>query len=557
MNTYLYIILKVLTIALIFVTHSLCGQIIYVDSSATGLNNGNSWGNAYTLLQSALNSSLEGDTIWVAEGTYYPTQTTGGTGDTFKTFNITNEIKLFGGFDGSETTISQRDWETNMTILSGDLGVKGDSTDNAFHVLFVQFLDGATEIDGFTVTQGNADYISGNPFDRGGGIFINSSDLSISNCHFTSNSALWQGGAIYSGYSANIIITNCKFSSNVAVRDGGAIANHSAVTAYISNCVFDSNYAHINGGAIKNSNNFSGQIINSTFTANTANNDGGAIYNYSECSPDIFNCIFLNNRANDDAGAVANLWTSNPRFYNCIFYSNSCGTSGGAIYNYITSSPDIINCLILDNAAEINGGGIYEYFNSSPHVTNTIIWGNSETGDSNTTSASIYNLNGCNPPLTNSLVANCGGSGSWNNPIGIDAGNNLDENPLFINSPTDLHLRYGSPCRNGGINDSLELSDTLDLDGNMRIINSTVDIGPYEFRYNFPCGQYDTLVIDDTPIYKGLYRAMNAVVASGLVNISSGGPVTFESTINIILGPGFESQLGAVFEAKTVNPCVD
>ena len=45
---------------------------VFVDQSATsGLNNGTSWTNAYTNLQSAL-PGTSGDLVFVAEGTYLP-----------------------------------------------------------------------------------------------------------------------------------------------------------------------------------------------------------------------------------------------------------------------------------------------------------------------------------------------------------------------------------------------------------------------------------------------------------------------------------------------------
>ena len=47
---------------------------IYVKHDAGGTNNGNSWTDAYTSLQSALDNGTKGDSIWVAAGTYIPSK---------------------------------------------------------------------------------------------------------------------------------------------------------------------------------------------------------------------------------------------------------------------------------------------------------------------------------------------------------------------------------------------------------------------------------------------------------------------------------------------------
>ncbi|MBW7866717.1 MAG: hypothetical protein H3C31_00160, partial [Brumimicrobium sp.] len=91
---------------------SLAQQTIYVNAGATGANNGTSWADAYTDFQTAINNASSDDAVWVAAGTYQPT-------NSGEYFSMKEGVKIYGGFDGTETLLSERDWINNVTTLKG------------------------------------------------------------------------------------------------------------------------------------------------------------------------------------------------------------------------------------------------------------------------------------------------------------------------------------------------------------------------------------------------------------------------------------------------------
>ena len=266
--------------------------IVYVNALAMGSNDGTSWTDAYTDLQIALGSAGHCDQIWVAAGTYLPSVEnpyTTATGMRDQSFSINQFIGIYGGFAGTENMVDQADPVANLTTLSGDLGTIGDESDNTWHVFWIE--ESSCIIDGFTITDGNADGVL--PDNQGGGLFVNgvaaSSKPIFNECFFRNNKAT-NGAAVYNDGSGSTSecspsFINTRFSGNIAAGEGGAMYN--------------------DGGSGGQS---APMIINSSFFANTAN-QGGGFYNNSS-KPEIYNTILWNNTSPGDNSMHNN--ASNP-----------------------------------------------------------------------------------------------------------------------------------------------------------------------------------------------------------------------------------------------------
>ena len=322
MNTRRFVYVSILMVVLISLmggTSSVQAQgVIYVDLDATsGANDGSTWADAFTDLQSALATAVPGDEIWVAVGTYTPDS---GSSDRTVSFQLKSGVALYGGFAGAETAREQHDWNANLTTLSGDIGLSGDNSDNSYHVVTGSGTDGTAILDGFTITAGMADGSS--PDNQGAGMVNEEGSPTLINLLFRNNHALLQGGGMYT-HLGNPTLLNVIFDSNsTSIGRGGGMQNTSSNPT----------------------------LVNVIFRSNTTPDYGGGMQNWSS-NPALINVLFVGNHANF-GGAIENDYSS-PTLINVTLGSNSANNQGGGLFNN-PGSPTLTNCIMWGNVAPTN-----------------------------------------------------------------------------------------------------------------------------------------------------------------------------------------------------------
>lgn len=437
-----------------------------VDATAATCGDGTTWNTAYRYLQDALEFAADPenniDEIWIAAGTYISDEdcaNPGGTGSWSASFYMIENVAIYGGFDGTETQLSQRDPVAHLTILSGELGAgppgcgDGDcyvahigagcdnpgccevvcaipglayccqvswditcatiaylvcpTNDNAFHVVDAVDVGPTSLLDGFTITRGMGLLTT---LEGGGGLSIVDASPTVVRCIFFDNQS-GNGGGVFviseSETPSEPLFVNCSFIQNVAGCWGGGMVVEENASVTVVNSVFSEN--------------------NNTFFQYQG---GGLATLYYDSAATLINCVFVGN------------------------VSAGLGNAGGGVHVDF-GSVTLDNCILWDNTPE----------------QISIDTGNLEVNYSDI-------------------------EGGW-----FGTGN-IDDDPLFVDIILgDYHLTAGSPCIDkGNPNGNIIPPDMFDLDGdgstaeatpdldlNNRIADGTenfgliVDMGVYEF----------------------------------------------------------------------------
>ncbi len=504
---------------------------LYVDLDATGNDDGSSWADAFIDLQDALKAANPGDQVWVAEGIYYPAECNPCTDAGRRlAFSPRTGVELYGGFAGVEDELAQRDYEAYPTILSGDIGIQNDSTDNAFQVVVLENSGAKTIIDGFIIEEGNADGPFGSS--SGGGIYINGTNGGaisplIRNCTIRNNYATGGGGIGMDGSGGGAIraeVRNCLIEGNtcslLAISRGGAVLILGSVGAVIEpqfvGCTFRNNFSGDDGGAIafqvtsteQLEPSFAAMRIDSCrFENNRTQGDfgrGGAIWMLIGANTTSKNVIsntgFIDNLSGGNGGAVFNrasfpLGLADDRIINCRFSGNRSLVDGGALYfrgsQQAANTGQAINCIFLNNRATLGGGAVFTTsFSTEEGATQNRLINCSFYGNTALRGGAAYidgGSGGVNEvEIQNSILwennASAAGKEIFNNAGALSLSHCIvqngyngqgnqeavqDANPQFLDADNgNLHLSPCSPAVNAGRNEFLP-SDDFDLDGDL------------------------------------------------------------------------------------------
>lgn len=370
-------------LVILFFGARLSGQVIFVKSGASGNNDGTSWANAYTELYAALAAATPTSEIWVATGTYKPDATTPN-----NSFAVLSGIRLYGGFAGTETSLTQRNIAANPTVLSGDL--LGDDVaqvftsgraDNSLHLLMVsgdQTVN--TIIDGFAVKGGTSSTDTNAPdFNQRGGGLLAVTPVTVRNCVFSDNYGGSGASVACLDASANgVIIDNCIFELNEATQQSAGVYMRSINGAEVNKCIFRNNVT--NRGTLYPRSCKNLVVDSCLFLSNNSGaNFCGGFYNW-QSSFTMTYCQFESN-AGANAAGMYNDGRDGGNFFSLdhvAFIQNSTTGFGGAgMYNYKCSFQGS-NLHFSGNSAA-NGASMYTSGGSIYTVSNSLFEGNSAT----------------------------------------------------------------------------------------------------------------------------------------------------------------------------------
>lgn len=345
------------------------GTSYYVTVDGTG--DGSSWSSP-TTLSKALAAAVDADEIYVAAGTYVPTDVLpGGEAGGDETFFVKANIKLIGGYPANPKDGDKPDPKANKTILSGN--------DAYNHCMVI----GAPKSDLFTAT------VSGFTLTKGRTTLENAPAVNVN------------GVGLYKSYGIGLavaggraIIENCEIIDNTSTKFNAGVFVLGAEATF-KNCLISENKVSLgsgNGTAFWNGPNSVTRMYDCVISKHTSTGVG-IMYNYEitagSGTPSLYmyNCEVTGN-SNGSYGALYNR-DGYAVLVNCTVHGNSAKTGAGLFCYGANGILTIISSTVTGNTAKTDCGGLTSGSNAKVYVYNSVIAGNTAPAGKNADTGTI------------------------------------------------------------------------------------------------------------------------------------------------------------------------
>ncbi len=419
--------------------------VIRIDkNSAAGNPDGLSWETAYPDFQAGVDAAAASsvDEVWVAAGRYQGLFPIKIDDEPRAVFRMRDNVSVYGGFEGSESSREERDWEKHLTILDGvptSLPSSDElidlAEDHPYYKVFGWYtLLGAdnTTIDGLELTVNWPDQDSYPGYDRQlivSGLKLQSCAATVRNCRF---SLFFQ-----EGHTMDNTLPGLRADDSVVL---------------LSKCIFEGPTLEIRESTLH----MTDTVVSREARGFVRDSWGihGSQMTATQCLIEKVSYIGDNSQAIFSRSKILNEMemyeVASCELVNCVlsdFGSLRCETTGAV---------SLTNCSIsgvelLEGVAVLTG-------NSTPvSLRNCIFWSegpNPEISGENVT-VSYSNIRG-----------------------GYEGEGNISADPLFVDAENgDFRLRRGSPCIDSGTSEG---APETDIDGLPRPLGDGVDMGAYE-----------------------------------------------------------------------------
>lgn len=419
-------------------------------SGGSDTNDGDLWEVAFATVQHALDMASTDDIIYVAAGTYKPSEPIDTNVPQTKTFHVHagKLVSIQGGYPPSGGDPHSPD--AYPTVFSGDLDGDdpSDYSDNSYHVVLVEDCTTRLVLDGVTVEHGRASGSGsgGQPTPStgyGGGVMITRS-----------------GGS----YPCDPVIQNCRIRDSYGTAGGGIAVHSYEPTA-------EPPYPKPS-------------IRNTAFFDNSTGKSGGGLL-VDGTSVEVLDSLFVENAASGSTfGGGMAIWVPGEpgvALVHCTVAYNTCGSTSGAgvdLDNAEGVPTTIDSCIFVLNAANGEADN-FEHQLRIPYYPGDVTMDYSDVTD------------------------------YVNSGLDLGTGNISDADPLFVdNGPSGNHsagnfaLQSDSPCIDTGQPTSGNLPvDTYDADSDS---NSTEPLPDLARRGRIYDGDYDSTARADMGAYEYL-----------------------------------------------------